>query len=271
MIKKIISGCRTGAERAALDVAFKFGIQRGGWIPGGHKSMSGPLPEKYQFREMATNSYEACLEQNILDSDGTLIIARGNLTADTDCARRMTLKHKKQLLGIDLGYIGHFDGASLAVSWIRLQHVQILNMAGPSATEDRQIYSDVVTILEHVVRIFSNEKRKSEKGFQNSANGKSSILPETVEDAVSTLFETLSLKDKTTIANMAEGELTALQSTLGSKIGTQFGIWTGNQALLNSCEMISGGKYMHPDSAPYVIIRELWKRLRQTHKLRIVK
>jgi len=36
MIKKIISGGQTGADRAALDVAIKLGIPHGGWIPNKH-------------------------------------------------------------------------------------------------------------------------------------------------------------------------------------------------------------------------------------------
>jgi hypothetical protein len=271
MIKKIISGGQTGADRAALDVALKFGIPHGGWIPKGRKTEKGPLPEKYKLQEMPTDSYEARTEQNVLDSNGTLIISRGKLTGGSDYTRKMTLKHKKQLLGIDLNYTGHFDGASLAASWIKLQRVQVLNVAGPRASEDRQIYSDVVIILEKVVRIFADEQRIPEKELRHSVKGKPSIAPSTVEDAVLTLIKALSLKDKTTIANMAEDELATLQFTLGSNIGNEFGIWSGNKALLHSCEIVSGENYLHPDYAPSVIIRELWKHLRESHKLRVVK
>ncbi|MDB4442552.1 putative molybdenum carrier protein [bacterium] len=102
MIQKIISGGQTGADRAALDVALKLGILHGGWIPKGRMAEDGPLPEIYHLREMPTDSYEARTEKNVQDSDGTLIIARGKLTGGTDYTRQMTLRHKKQLLGIDL-------------------------------------------------------------------------------------------------------------------------------------------------------------------------
>ena len=97
MIKKIISGGQTGADRAALDVALKFGIPHGGWIPKGRKTEKGPLPEMYRLKEMPTESYEARTEKNVQDSDGTFIIARGKLTGGTDYTRHMTLKHKKQI------------------------------------------------------------------------------------------------------------------------------------------------------------------------------
>jgi len=185
MIEKIISGGQTGADRAALDVALKLGIPHGGWIPKGRKTEKGPLPEKYQLEEMPTESYEARTEQNATDSDGTLIVARGKLTGGSDYTRRMTLKHKKQLLGIDLNFIGHYDAASLAASWIRMQHVKVLNVAGPRASEDRQIYSDVVIILEQIVQILTDEDKKSKIEIKHPEKGKPSNPPKTVQEAVS--------------------------------------------------------------------------------------
>jgi hypothetical protein len=270
MIKKIIPGGQTGADRAALDVAFKFGIPHGGWIPKGRKTEKGPLPKKYQLQEIPTDSYEARTEQNVMDSDGTLIIARGKLTGGTDYTRQMTLKHKKQLLGIDLNLTGHFDAASLIVSWIKLQRVQVLNVAGPRASKDPVIYSDVTRILEQVVTILIDEERRTSVELEHSKKGKPSTPPKTVQEAVDRIIDELSLKDKTTIASMAEDELITLQFTLGSNIGKEFGVWSGNRQLLESCEAISGDVYLHPDFAPSVIIKELWESLRETHKLRVI-
>jgi hypothetical protein len=77
MIKKIISGGQTGADRAALDTAIKLGIPHGGWISKGRKAEDGPLPDKYQLQEMPTDSYPERTEQNVVDSEGTLIISHG--------------------------------------------------------------------------------------------------------------------------------------------------------------------------------------------------
>jgi hypothetical protein len=77
MITKIISGGQTGADRAALDFALKFNIPHGGWIPKGRIAEDGPLPAKYQLQEMPTSSYPKRTEQNVIDSDGTLILSRG--------------------------------------------------------------------------------------------------------------------------------------------------------------------------------------------------
>jgi len=271
MIKKIISGGQTGADRAALDVARKFGIPHGGWVPKGRKTEKGPLPEIYKLQEMPTDSYEARTEQNVLDSDGTLIIARGKLTGGTDYTRHITLKRKKQLLGIDLNLIGHYDASSLAASWIKLQRVQVLNVAGPRTSEDRQIYSDVVIILEQVVQILTDEDRKSQIALKHPDKGRPSEPPKTVEEAVDRLIGEISLKDRTTISNLAEDELVSLRINLGEYIRNEFGIWSGNKDLMTSCCKIVQMDKINEDTASTIIIEELWRRLRATHKLRVVK
>ena len=95
-------------------------------------------------------------------------------------------------------------------------------------------------------------------------------LPKTVDEAVKRLISDLPLKDKTAIANLAENDLATLQFSLGTYIGREFGIWSGNRQLLDSCEITSGDAHLHPDFAPSVIIKELWESLRDTYKLRVV-
>jgi hypothetical protein len=149
--------------------------------------------------------------------------------------------------------------------------VQFLNVAGPRASEDTQIYSDVVIILEQVVRILKDDESRSSVELEHPRQSKPSEPPRTVQEAVDRLIDELPLKDKTTIANMAENDLITLQFSLGTYIGREFGIWSGNRELLDSCEFVSGDIYLHPDFAPTVIIVELWNRLQQTHRLRVVK
>jgi hypothetical protein len=70
---------------------------------------------------------------------------------------------------------------------------------------------------------------------------------------------------------MAEKDLMTLQFTLGSYIGSEFGVWIGNAELLYSCKRATGDMHVDPDYAPIVIIEKLWKRLRESHRLRIVR
>ena len=85
-------------------------------------------------------------------------------------------------MGIDLNLIGHFDAASLIVSWIKLQRVKVLNVAEPRKSEDSQIYSDVIAILEQVIKIFADEENQSKVELAKSKKGKISTPSETVKD-----------------------------------------------------------------------------------------
>ena len=80
MLKKIISGGRTGADQGALDAAIFSGFPHGGCISKGRLTENAPLPDRYSLREMSTISYEARTEKNVVDSDGTLILSHGKLT-----------------------------------------------------------------------------------------------------------------------------------------------------------------------------------------------
>jgi hypothetical protein len=271
MISKIISGGQTGADRAALDVAIKLNIPHGEWVPKGRLAEDGPIPSKYKLQEMPTESYSARTEQNVIDSDGTLIIARGKLTGGSDYTRKMTLKHHKQLLGIDLNLTNHYDAASLIASWIRMQRVEILNVAGPRASKDSEIYRDVIIILEQAIQILIDEDSKSSINFDHDRSKKSAVPPKTIKESVKRLISELSLKDKTTIANTAEVELSVLNTSIGEYIRNEFGLWTGNNDLMNSCRFFAKRDKLSEDEASSIIIRKLWKQLRETHKMRIVK
>ncbi len=87
MVSKIVSGGQTGVDRAALDAAIKLGIAHGGWVPKGRLAEDGPLPETYRMRETASAAYSERTERNVIDSDGTLIISRGELTGGSEATR----------------------------------------------------------------------------------------------------------------------------------------------------------------------------------------
>jgi hypothetical protein len=69
---------------------------------------------------------------------------------------------------------------------------------------------------------------------------------------------------------MSEKDLLNLYPTLGFYIRNRF-LYPRNNKLLESCREVAGDKYLHWDQAASVVIKELWKKLRETHKLRVVK
>jgi hypothetical protein len=67
----------------------------GGWIPKGRRTEDGPLPEIYQLQEISTTGYPKRTEQNVFDSDGTVIFVHGRLPGGSDFTRKLAEKHGK--------------------------------------------------------------------------------------------------------------------------------------------------------------------------------
>jgi hypothetical protein len=150
MIRKIISGGQTGADRAALDFAIKHDIPHGGWVPKGRKAEDGTLPEKYHLQQMPTDQYPKRTEKNILDSDGTLIVSHGLLTGGSALTGELAKLHRKPWIHIDLGTTPYPDAARMVQEWVRMNGLKVLNIAGPRASKDPMIYQATMDLLEKV-------------------------------------------------------------------------------------------------------------------------
>ena len=272
MIRKIISGGQTGADQAALDAAIKLDIPHGGWLPKGRLTEDGSLPDKYNLSEMPSNSYVLRTEQNVIDSNGTLIISHGRLSEGSDYTRKMALKHHRPWLHIDLNETAAFRAATQIRAWLEENSIEILNVAGPRASKDRQIYHAVLKLIESVHYLEMMESgQPHEVGFRERRRSGSEIPPQTVQDAIQELVRKLPLKEKATIANMVEDELIDLNAYLGRYILDKFGLWSGNQKLFDACMAFADYPLHNEDDAAAVIVKALWQRLRETYKLRIIK
>jgi hypothetical protein len=89
--------------------------------------------------------------------------------------------------------------------------------------------------------------------------------PKTVAEAVEILHANMSLNVEFTLAAMDEVDLTDLHLSLGHDIRDEFGLWTGNEALMKSCRSESGNPDLHIDDASMVILRELWKKVKKSN------
>ena len=96
MIKKIISGGQTGADRAALDVAIKMGY-REWWLDtqGSYQLKMGHCLKNTICRKCPLPAMPKRTEQNVIESDGTLIICRGKPTGGSDLHPENDLKTQK--------------------------------------------------------------------------------------------------------------------------------------------------------------------------------
>jgi hypothetical protein len=148
---KIISGGQTGVDRAALDFAISRGIPHGGWCPLGRLAEDGVIPPRYQLQEMAKQNYSERTERNVLDSDATLIVARDlPLKQGTLFTKECAAKHGRPVL-IVCESDGVEHGAALAAEFLQANAVQVLNVAGPRASEAPGIGAFVHEFLSRIV------------------------------------------------------------------------------------------------------------------------
>ena len=265
MLKKIISDGQTGADQAALDAAIKWQIPHGGWIPKGRKTERGPLPNKYQLKELPADHYPKYNDQNVLDSDGTLILSHGKLTGGSAYTSQMAEKHGRPRLHLDLNKVNKFNAAQAIRRWTKRHDIGILNVAGPRSSKAPYIYQAVMKILVTVFHLDFIESTMPDPAHTASPH------PGTIDQAVDALIAELPLRNKTEIANMGDEDLIYLQLTLGAYIRDKFGPLDENSELLRDCCVFMEVDTLDADNVPAIIITRLWRRLKETHSLRVVK
>jgi len=96
------------------------------------------------------------------------------------------------------------------------------------------------------------------------------VFLKNIDDVVDRLISELSFKDKTKIANMSEVDLVKLNISWGIYIRKEFRL-EGNYPLLKSLKSYTGVNTMTSEQASYIIIKELWEKLQNSHVLKIVK
>ena len=142
--QRIVSGGQSGVDRAALDVALALGLSCGGWCPRGRKAEDGPINARYPLKETPSPDYAQRTEWNVRDSDGTLILNRGELAGGTAQTVEVAERLGKPYLIVDLAKP---PSASAIHAWVRSHKVRVLNIAGPREGKCAGIYSEAARFL----------------------------------------------------------------------------------------------------------------------------
>jgi hypothetical protein len=148
MLKKIVSGGQTGADRAALDVGLEQGFEIGGWIPKGRLAEDGPISLRYRGL-IETDSVDPSVRTNlnVRDSDVTLIVSHGPLQGGSLLTLEEARRLGRSVLHIDLSVTPEASATTRLSKWLRSVAPSILNVAGPRASEDASIYGSVSDLL----------------------------------------------------------------------------------------------------------------------------
>lgn len=149
-LQKLVSGGQTGVDRAALDVALAMDFPHGGWCPLGRRAEDGVIPDRYQLKETDSENYAIRTEANVRDSNGTLILTRGQPDGGTALTAKLARKQGKPCLIIDFNYL---EVPREVLAWINENGIAFLNVAGPRATSQFGIYEEAYLFLEAVLRL----------------------------------------------------------------------------------------------------------------------
>lgn len=146
-LERIVSGGQTGADRGGLDAAIALGLAHGGWCPKGRRAEDGPIPGRYALRETATEEYEERTEQNVIDSDGTVIFTFGEPTGGSLLTLELAKRHRRPHLHLDLENVTKEEAARRVRAWVDAEGIAVLNVAGSREGKAQGIRNVVWEIL----------------------------------------------------------------------------------------------------------------------------
>jgi len=99
-VTKIISGGQTGGDRGGLEAGKALGLQTGGTAPKGYRTETGDDASLKDFgvTEHALPSYPGRTEDNVVNSDATIIFNVAEKSPGSDSTVRLAKKHGKPYL-----------------------------------------------------------------------------------------------------------------------------------------------------------------------------
>ena len=148
MLRKLISGGQTGADRAGLDFALDVGLEHGGFVVKGRKAEDGRIDDRYQLTELPTTSYPVRTKRNVRESDGTAIFSLG---AELSGGSALTLSYarsvKKPIIHLHASNRGKVGPAVQLEDFIASNRIEVLNVAGPRETKEPGVYEFTLEVL----------------------------------------------------------------------------------------------------------------------------
>lgn len=160
MIKRVVSGGQTGADRGGLDAAIHCGVPHGGWCPAGRTAEDGVIPAKYRLQETGSRDYSKRTEANVVDSDATVVFSYGKPTGGTRLTVTLCERHNRPHLLVDLAKLQESQAIALISSWLRKvsavesgegMNIRVLNVAGNRESKSPGIGAIVMRIMTNVL------------------------------------------------------------------------------------------------------------------------
>ena len=146
MLRRIVSGGQTGADRAALDASLEAGFPCGGYCPKHRKAEDGPIDDRYPLVEI-DGGYAERTRRNVEESDGALIVFRAPIRGGTRLTREYCQQLGKPCLLIDFSTVSPTQALEAVKSFIHQYEIAVLNVAGPRASDCPEVYGYVLGLI----------------------------------------------------------------------------------------------------------------------------
>jgi hypothetical protein len=157
VLSKIVSGGQTGVDRAALDAALAANLPSGGWCPADRSAEDGPIPERYPLTPLPGIGHRRRTRQNVIDSDGTVILFYESLSGGSRLTRNLCALEKKPYIALDARRVAEPAAAAAAIlGFIAENHIGVLNVAGPRSSGWAEGYEFALQVLSEVIAKGSN-------------------------------------------------------------------------------------------------------------------
>jgi hypothetical protein len=117
-----------------------------GWCPKGRKAEDGPIDSKYPLKETPSAAYLQRTEWNVRDSDATVLFSiEPTLTGGSFKTVEFARKHQKPQLHLCARDRSALDKLK---AFVRQNRVNVLNVAGPRASNEPGVGEFVMRTLE---------------------------------------------------------------------------------------------------------------------------
>jgi hypothetical protein len=143
MVKKVISGGQSGADRIGLEIARELGIETGGTAPKNYKTENGCDLSLKEFGlvEDESSDYNPRTEKNVINSDGTVIFGDIKSPGSKVTISFLKTHNKKYIINPTADELKNF---------INENNIQILNVAGNRGSKLNlaQVHTIKTTLIE---------------------------------------------------------------------------------------------------------------------------
>src|SRR5690606_4178394 len=137
-------------DRGALDAALAQHFSCSGWCPPGRIAEDGPIDKIYPLSEMNHGGNGERTRQNVIDSDGTVIIYFGELEGGTKVTLQFCRQAGKPVELINGGEIAEQDAAMLIRLFIESYSINVLNVAGPRQSKTPSAHDYTYKVMSNV-------------------------------------------------------------------------------------------------------------------------